>query len=146
LRFRGLPGLGYETPVVSGVSLPRQERLVRLIGAENQPAPFWSRAGREKRCSLPLDVDPCDLDRAILHVVVWDGGRGSTDAPFTLNGCPLQVAGSGEHDVLYRQVEVDPAILRRDANEIRLLSDTEHHGIEVLRPGPALMICTKGNG
>jgi hypothetical protein len=47
--------------------------------------------------------------------------------------------------VLYRQIDIDPYWLRHGPNEIRLLSDTEHHGIEVLRPGPALIIRTKGS-
>ena len=72
-----------------------------------------------------------------------DGGAGDHKTPFTLNGHPLPVAGKGRHDVLYRVLDVDPAILKRGANEIALVSDTEHHDIEVLLPGPALMVRAK---
>ena len=79
----------------------------------------------------------------MLHVAIWDGGRGEVEAPFTLNGHPLPVTGEGNHNVLYRQIELDPGLLHRGENEIRVLSDTKHHGIEVLRPGPALMVRSK---
>jgi hypothetical protein len=44
--------------------------------------------------------------------------------------------------VLYRQITVDPRVLVRGDNWVRVLSDTEHHGIEVLLPGPALVVRT----
>ncbi|MDP2897387.1 MAG: hypothetical protein Q8Q12_12670 [bacterium] len=75
--------------------------------------------------------------------IISDEGRGTTEHPFTLNGHPLPVAGDGHHDVLYRVVPIDPNILRRGTNEIVVLSDTDHHGIEVLLPGPALMTRSK---
>ena len=67
-------------------------------------------------------------------------GRGTIDDYFTLNGVPLTVAGEGQHDVIYSVVPVDPELLRTGANRIELLSDTHHHGIEVLLPGPALVV------
>jgi hypothetical protein len=145
VHFKDRPDLVYETPVTDRLSIPPKDAQAELIAAQEQPVPFWSRAGREMRCVLPLDVDSAQIERAVLHVVVWDGGRGTVDAPFTLNDYPLPVAGQGNHGVLYRQVEIDPAILQRGENTIRLRSDTEHHGIEVLRPGPALMVRYKGN-
>jgi hypothetical protein len=143
VHFRDCPGVTYETGVLEGLSTPPRGARVRLYAAQGQPAPFWSRDSREQRCNLPLDVDPASVERATLHVVIWDGGRGEVEAPFNLNGHSLPVAGDGNHDVLYRQIELDPNLLRRGENEIRLLSDTEHHGIEVLRPGPALMVRTR---
>jgi hypothetical protein len=47
--------------------------------------------------------------------------------------------GSG-HTRQFNRLRVDPKILKPGANMIELLSDTEHHGIEILYPGPALMI------
>jgi hypothetical protein len=89
---------------------------------------------------IELDVDPSLVERAELHVAIWDGGKGKTPDPFTLNGRGLDVAGAGRHDLLYRVVPLDPSLLRRGPNEIRVLSDTEHHGLEVLLPGPALLL------
>jgi hypothetical protein len=57
-----------------------------------------------------------------------------------LNGVPLAVAGKGRHDLLYRVVKVEARTLRRGDNVVRVLSDTSHHGIEVVLPGPALVV------
>jgi hypothetical protein len=141
--FRDCPGITYKTGILDGLSTPPRDAQVRLYAARGQPVPFWSRDGQERRCILSLDADPASIERAVLHVVIWDGGRGAVDAPFTMNDRPLSVAGDGHHDVLYRQIELDPGLLCRGDNLIRVLSDTEHHGIEVLRPGPALMVRTK---
>jgi len=75
-----------------------------------------------------------------LHVIIWDGGCGNVENPFKLNGNPVSIVGEGRHDVIYRKIEIDPSFLRKGTNEISLLSDTEHHGIEVLLPGPALVV------
>ncbi|MDH7571855.1 MAG: hypothetical protein QHJ73_19920, partial [Armatimonadota bacterium] len=150
VRLKERPGLCYETPAVR-VAMPRARdaaarpealrgRSVELLYAEEVPRPFWSRAGRRQRCVIRLPYDPALLQRAELHVVIWDGGRGNVAEPFTLNGHPLTVAGEGRHDVLYRVVPLQPTMLRQGENEIAVLSDTEHHGIEVLSPGPALVI------
>lgn len=143
VRFREAAGLAYHTPPVTVPFPARPGRAVSLHGSKDLPRPFWSRAGRLMKCTIEMERDPASIERAELHVAVWDGGRGKTAEPFTLNGRALPVAGGGRHDLLYRVLPVDPAWLVRGPNEIRLLCDTEHHGIEVLRPGPALVVRAK---
>jgi hypothetical protein len=140
VHFRDPADVVYERPTVA-LALPRRKgRRVTIHTATDLPRPFWSRAGRAKRCRIDVPIDPERIEAAELHVVIWDGGKGKTREPFTLNGRALSVAGAGRHDVLYRVVKIDPKLLRRGANEIRVLSDTTHHGIEVLLPGPALVV------
>ncbi len=141
VRFREHPGLVYETAAAAPMPLPAKggARVRQFLCAEI-PAPFTSRIQRAKTCEIPVEVDPAAMERAELHVVVWDGGRGTVEDYFTLNGKALVVAGEGRHDVIYSRIGIEPGLLRRGANHIRLLSDTEHHGIEVLLPGPALLI------
>lgn len=141
VRFRGQPQLVYETAATAPVTLPpKGSAAVRQFLCQEIPAPFASRIKREKTCRIPLDLDPSSIERAELHVVVWDGGRGTVEDYFTLNGRALPVAGEARHDVIYSRAPLDPGLLRRGPNLIRLLSDTEHHGIEVLLPGPALVV------
>lgn len=144
VRFRGRDDLVYRTAAVGGLATPKRAARVKLYAPASLPRPFWSRAKRVRRCTIDLDARPGELERAELHVTIWDGGRGKTREPFTLNGRALPVAGGGRHDLICRRLRVDPAILRKGANEVRLLSDTSHHGIEVCLPGPALMVRTKG--
>jgi len=146
VRFGGHPDLVYETAPVSGLPTPAKEGAsVSIHHCADLPKPFWSRARRKHACDIDLDVDPGDIERADLHVVLWDGGPGTVDEYFTLNGRQLPVAGGGHHDVLYRVVPLEPNLLRRGPNRIELLSDTEHHGIEILLPGPAIVVRSSDN-
>lgn len=139
IRFQNVEGLVYETAAVK-VADAQKPSPVRVYTAPKLPTPFWSREGNAHQCSIPLDVDPAEIEDAELHVAIWDGGAGKTKEPFTLNSVPLAVAGKGKHDLLYRVVKIDPKTLRKGENTIRVLSDTHHHGIEVLLPGPALVV------
>lgn len=140
VAFKDEPDLRYDTDATEALSIPGRQATINLYPVHNLPAPFWSRGGEMKRCTIPLDVVPAEIERAQLHAVVWDGGRGTVDAPFTLNGEPLPVVGEGQHDVRYRVLEIEPGRLKTGNNEVTVLSDTEHHGIEVLLPGPALIV------
>ncbi len=113
------------------------------IMAGDQPQPFWSRDGNLRECTFILDVAPDTIEQAELHVIIWDGGAGTIKKPFTLNGHALPVAGSGAHDVLYRRIPIQPGQLQEGVNTMSLLSDTEHHGIEILLPGPCLVLRTR---
>ena len=119
---------------------PLHGRSVSIHAPAVLPKPFWSRAGNAKTCTIELDRDPSEIQRAELHLRIWDGGGGTVGSPFTLNGRPLPIASAGRHDFLYRVVPIDPAWLRKGPNEIRVLSDTDHHGIEMLLPGPAIVL------
>lgn len=139
--FKESPNLTYETAALTGLATPAARAAeVRLFAAAEKPEPFWSRANRLMRAVIPLEVDPGRIERAELHTVCWDGGRGNVKEYFKLNGKHMEVAGKGRHDVLYTILPVAPDGLKKGANEIELLSDTDHHGIEILEPGPALAV------
>jgi hypothetical protein len=141
LHLAGFPQLTYETAALPGLEIGAgRASQVSLFALRDKPVPFWSRAGNRKTAAIPLDLDPARMERAELHTVVWDGGRGKVEEYFRLNGRFFPVAGSGRHDTIYTVLPLSPGLLRRGRNEIELLSDTDHHGIEVLEPGPALMV------
>lgn len=131
-------GLSFTTPAVA-VDVPSPRRVLR-VGPDGGPRSVWSRENVVRPLDLTLDVDPAEVERAQLHVKIWDGGRGDAEHPVRLNGHPLPVAGEGWHDVIYRVLEIEPGLLRRGANRFEVQADTVHHGIEVLRPGPTLFL------
>ncbi len=134
-------GFQYATPVVDGLTFAERRRPVVLFRASELPAPFWSRASRERTATVDLPEDLSAVERAELYVKVWDGGEGNVQEPFTLNGHPYGVtSGRASHDVVFTKVEVKGDHLKPGANEFRLLSDTQHHGVEVLLPGPCLIL------
>lgn len=133
-------GLELVTDTVQTPPIAHRGADVQVSVADSLPLPFWSRDGEAMSCTLTVPCEPADIERAEFHMVIWDGGKGTVPDPITLNGHPLEVAGPGAHDVRYRVLPLDPGLLQRGPNEVRVLSDTEHHGIEVLLPGPALVI------
>lgn len=144
VRFKDTTNLVFLTRATSGLHIPeRAQGRVSLLHATDLPKPFWSRANQKKWCSIRLENDPAEIEKAELHVLLWDGGFGSIASYFTLNGVPMPVAGKGRHDLIYTVLPIDPKLLRKGSNQIEVLSDTEHHGLEILLPGPALVIRTK---
>lgn len=142
VRFARHPDLVYRTAPLDSLATPARRGAVRLYKAAQLPKPFWSRVGKTVPAEIALDIDPASIERAELHVVVWDGGS-EKPGPFTLNGAPLPVTGKGRHDVIYSMVPLDPKLLKKGPNRIELTAHTEHHGIEVLLPGPAIAVRTK---
>lgn len=141
VRFKELPGLVYVTAATPNLVIPdRAGSVVHLYESSDAPAPFWSRANEQKTCTIVLDVEPAKIEEAELYVTSWTGGAGSVKDYFTLNGRPLPVAEGSAHTRQFNRLRLDPEILKAGTNTIVLRSDTEHHGIEILYPGPALMI------
>jgi hypothetical protein len=141
VHFKGIENIVYLTSIAD-LNISKYENKVKIYASKDIPTPFWSRAKNEKRCSINIDVDPKHIKCAELHIVIWDGGRGNIEHPFKINGHPIAIADEGHHDVIYRKLNIKPNFLKKGFNEITLLSDTEHHGIEVLLPGPSLFIKT----
>ncbi len=119
---------------------PRDSERVQLFTSGDLPHPFWSRDDKAKECNINLDIDPKDIIAAELHVVAWTGASGDVDKYFTLNGKHLAIAEGEGHETVYSCVPIEPSLLRRGENKIVLRSDTKHHGIEIMLPGPALMV------
>jgi hypothetical protein len=88
---------------------------------------------------VPFPIEK--IERAQLHTVTWTGGPGEVKDYFTLNGVHYPIADGHDHILNYSVLPVDPKTLRRgEDNAIALLSDTEHHGIEMVLPGPVLAV------
>lgn len=139
--FREAENLRFRTqPTKNLVIVPRDDEAVQFFPSSDLPQPFWSRDDKIKECTIRLDVEPTDIVAAELHVVAWTGGPGEVNDYFTLNGKHYAIAEGDKHETLYSRVSVDPAILRRGENKIVLRSDTKHHGIEIMLPGPALLV------
>ena len=134
-------GLYYWTPVTDGLIFPRDRNRVMLFKCTDMPRPFWSRDKNEKKATLLLPDDLSRLEEARLYVRIWDGGEGTVKEPFKLNGYPYNItSGKSIHDVVFTDVEVSKEHLKPGENVFTLYSDTEHHGIEMLLPGPCLVL------
>ena len=141
IEFKHANNIVYRTHTLGGLEIPqRPDSQVAILHAAELPTPFWSRAGRAVSCTIPMDIRPTDIESAELHVVAWTGGGGTVKEYFTLNGHHFPIAEGNDHEIVYSRLPVDPSQLKQGANQIELLSDTEHHGIEIMAPGPALLV------
>lgn len=134
-------GFFYETDVFDNLRLQEDRGKVEMYKCSSLPRPFWSRAGNVKEAVIVLPEDISIIDRAQLQVKVWDGGEGDVDEPFRINGHSYCItSGRSIHDVVFTVAKVEPSHLKPGENKITLLSDTGHHGIEVLLPGPVFIV------
>ncbi|MBN1290367.1 MAG: hypothetical protein JXB48_00885 [Candidatus Latescibacteria bacterium] len=134
-------GVQYRSPVTDGLTFPKNRKSVRLYSCSSLPKPFWSRASQKKTAIIRLPQNLSGLEKARLYVKIWDGGEGTVKEPFTINGHPYNVvSGKHIHDVVFTIIDISPEHLKPGDNELSVLSDTEHHGIEVLLPGPCMVI------
>ncbi len=134
-------GLYYWTPVRDGLLFPHDRNRVMLFKCTDMPRPFWSRDKNEKSAVLLLPEDLSRLESARLYARIWDGGEGTVKEPFKINGFPYTItSGKAVHDVVFTDVEVRREHLKPGENILSLYSDTEHHGIEMLLPGPCVVL------
>jgi len=139
VHLRG--GLYYWTPVLDGLEFARGRHRVQVYACRDMPVPFWSRASQVRTATIDLPQDLSSVESAGLIVKIWDGGEGTVKEPFKINGHAYSItSGRAIHDVVHTDIEIDPAHLKPGVNTLTLLSDTEHHGIEVLLPGPCLVV------
>jgi hypothetical protein len=134
-------GFHYWTDAMDGLVFPAYRNNVELYKCAELPKPFWSRASKPATATINLPRDPANAESARLMVRVWDGGEGTVKEHFKINGHPYSItSGRAIHDLVFTNVEVDIKHLKAGVNTLTLLSDTEHHGIEVLLPGPCLLL------
>jgi hypothetical protein len=134
-------GFHYQTDVLDGPVFPADRNKVKLYKCAVLPKPFWSRASKPATATINLPRNPANAESARLIVRVWDGGEGTVTEHFKINGHPYSItSGKANHDLVFTNVEVDVKHLKPGENTFTLLSDTEHHGIEVLLPGPCLLL------
>ena len=141
VHFRAPTNVVFVTAATRGLEIAHRAGVrVALFASRDLPTPFWSRTSQKKQCTIELPVAPEQIESAELHVNAWTGGAGEVRDYFTLNGHPFPVAEGSRHELIYSRLKVDPPHLRHGANRIELMSDTEHHGIEILLPGPGVMV------
>lgn len=134
-------GFHYFTEALDYLVFPARRNNVELYKCAVLPKPFWSRASRPVAAIINLPLSPVNAQSARLLIRVWDGGEGTVKEHFKINGHPYSItSGKANHDLVFTNVEANVKHLKPGANTLTLLSDTEHHGIEVLLPGPCLLV------
>jgi len=130
----------YVTDTLDDLTFPAKRNHIVMYKCSSMPTPFWSRDSKENKAVIELPKDISSLQRAQLMIKIWDGGEGTVKESFKINGHSYSITSHrAVHDVVFTTAKVNPKHLKPGKNQITLLSDTEHHGIEVLLPGPVLI-------
>ena len=136
-RVRGKDGTWFVTDAVQNLSLTRKDSTVRLHKPSDVPERHWVRAGGRSanKVHIPEGVKLEGAIEAAVHVRTWNGHH----EQLTVNGWSTDIGG-GNHIYAYTVRPVPPRHLKNGENVIGFHSTTEHHGVEVLWPGAALIV------
>lgn len=138
-RVQNGAGIWSVTPMVNDLTLARRNVSVRLFKPEEVDTYLGVRDGEEKtiRFRLPETVVAAATS-AKLPLRTWHGWDGHHE-PLRFNGNPMPIRGR-DHFYDFDLLDVPVKWLRSGDNSLIIRSQTDHHMLEVLWPGPALII------
>ncbi|TWU62150.1 Soluble aldose sugar dehydrogenase YliI precursor [Crateriforma conspicua] len=139
-RIHDDDGTIFVTDVVDGLTLSRESVSVRQYRASDVPESFSVRVGKEKSCRISIDpTAPIErAEEAVLHYRTWEASDAHHE-PLRLNGHPHRHEGKNHH-YDYDLLPIPVGQLRRGDNRFTIRSETQHHMVEVLWPGPAITV------
>ena len=143
-RIRDPNGIWYVTEVVDNIHLERTESAsVKMFTSYDIPEKFTVRDSKTLSCKNNIEILKDAISCRLYHRT-WNAGDdeaagGHIDKPLIINGHPFKCYGKN-HFYALSAVEIPISNLNEGINEIAYTSDTEHHGIEILWPGPAFII------
>jgi len=142
-RIKDESGLYYMTPAVAGIEFERSGTSVKLYKPFDVPTKWQTRLGHRQssKVFVPQDLGRAEAARMVL--TTWNGI--SADA-IGLNGSVVVSRRGRDHDYSYNEVPVPLDYIRPGTNTLFTFDTTEHHGIEVLWPGIALLVRYTGLG
>jgi CubicO group peptidase (beta-lactamase class C family) len=128
------------TPIVDGLSLKRIGESVRMYRPRIIPERFGVRMNQRQSCSITVgdDFDPSKVIEAALALRTWHGWDGHHE-PLQLNDVSFPLAGNNHH-YAFKYLAIPADAIRSGENTFAIHSKTEHHMLEVLWPGPALLV------
>jgi len=132
-------GIWYVTDFVENLSLQHSDGVVKMYSMDSLPTSFWVRAGRSQTAefTIPPGDDLTAATSARMLVATWNGrDTGRID----INGL-WQVSNFGaSHFYLLDEFTLPVSALYQGVNEVTISATTEHHGMEVLWPGPMFFV------
>ena len=137
-RIRDNNGYWFVTNEVTNLTLKRTTSSVKIYKATGVPQEFWVRAGRVKSCTVSIPT-LSGATAALMKVASWNGNDGSEDFYSKVNNWTVPKYGSN-HFYSYDQITVPVSALRTGSNIFKISSSTDHHGLEIMWPGPSILV------
>jgi hypothetical protein len=101
------------------------------------PPQWQTRAGTTHECTVTIARRPQDAAAARLVLATWNGDHCED---LSVNGVALAGRLGRSHNYALDVVDVPVRILLPGENVVSTFSSTEHHGVEVMWPGPVLFV------
>lgn len=143
-RIKDTSGVWFVSDIVDSISLQRPDSLSVLMHRPNHvPENFWVRAGNTKRCYIDINP-PGQAMEAVLYHRTWNAGDdevavGSWAKGLEVNRHSYKCYGKN-HFFALSGVQLATGDLIKGDNTIAYRSNTQHHGMEILWPGPSIMV------
>lgn len=146
-RIRNGNGVWYVSPEVTGLTLQRSGSYVRLYKPLDTPERAWARGDiGEIRIhgDIPGGDNVANATEAVGFVRTWngiDGAQEPTDYNYRKFNNWTDGAYGGNHAYSFNIRSLPVSELRSGSNEFTFYSSNIlHHGIEILWPGPGLIV------
>lgn len=150
-RIRDTSGVWYETPEVTGLTLQRPYS-VNLYKPIDVPSAYCPRVGNTKSSSVNIQ-SLNQATEAKMNIRTWNGNINHQNIQTVkVNNQQVATKFGKDHFYSYDLLNIPLNVLNTGSNTISFYSDTTHHCIEVLWPGPAISVkssistITCGNG
>lgn len=148
-RIKDKNGMWYVTNTVNTITLDRKgSPSIKMFTATDIPKPFTVRklgdgSPRTRGCTVLISELEDATDARLFHRT-WnaaddDAARGTVLLPLEVNGNGFKTFGKN-HDYSLSSIQIPLNNLVTGKNSVTYKSNTSHHGIEVLWPGPAIMV------
>lgn len=159
-HIRHSSGTWYVSPDVTGLSLVRPGVSYKLYKATNVPQNFWVRAGQIKSCNftIPAGDNLSTATGAWLMINTWNGIDGQAESgqghwtKLNRNTAVEWTAPNYGRDHFFSH-DVVPIFtsgpvrgLQSGTNTFSVFSQSSHHGIEALWPGPSVLVRFPASG
>lgn len=158
-HVRHSSGTWYAGPDVTGLSLVRPGVSYKLYKPTNVPANYWVRANQIKSSNftIPAGDNLATATGAWLMVRTWNGLDGQNPNGTRWTKLNRNTANEWtappygrDHFYSFDMVSIfqnSPVTgLQTGTNSVSFFSSSSHHGIEILWPGPAVLVCYPAAG
>jgi len=138
-RIKDNNGVWYVTSYVDGLSLQRSGSSVRLYKSYNMPEKYCIRDNNKKSNKIKITDSLSKAESATIHMRTWNGQDTFHSGYNRINGVDFQIGGRN-HDYKYSVINIPLSALAYGDNTAEFYSTTEHHCLEVLWPGPGIVV------
>ncbi len=139
-RVQDADGYWTVTQPAENLTLRRRRVSVKLYRPRDVPQTFAVRVGQRQSCFFDVAAEPSlrEAAEAAVHLRTWNGSS-HDHSPIRLNDHEFPPGGKNHH-YDYDLIEIPVSAIQAGENTFTIHSDTEHHMLEVLWPGPALVV------